>query len=642
MKFPKLSFRKKSTEDSLTARSDVADGPTLSSGGSTSGGKQWVFSHIEKVVVVVAIGILGVLIYSAFGKLSLKQGQNPDELLKRAEGMETMIDQSAWNGSEERIPDFAALVEKANQPIEQGAYSFEAIAGVEARKFRKRTRPHFFPAEKLWVKGGSGIFWIRGPQGEEVKKEERGDREGGREKQNKKTGFLLGVPAPENAMAELKYWAVITAILPLKKQHADYERHFRDAEGYDPDSDIPQYAIARIQRLEVSKDSAGTAPDWEKPDLQWEWHRKLTTNADIQDEDTAFGRTVEIKKSDHWAAEAAELVDSQYVHDELTTPLGPLGYKSWRQWATHPDIPLAIKRVAEDTENPAAKKRFPNNPKLANQGPLNTGRKNKKGLFGGFFDAGPGPQQGSTGDTGSTKKSDNKTETQSLISQNKLVRLFDFSVEPGKTYLYRVQLLLLNPNHEKPARILKNPTDNEHTFTPDIWLPWSAQSQPVHIPSPTAVFAAGVPDPSKKEAVVIVKKPIGQTGELQIGKLNLQQGGSVGGSPNNSLRIDGLSNTLEKGNSPVNTDFTLVDIRPSNVDVAFSDLLLLDSAGRFYLKNTAAGQEETDLFEQLSERTQQKTESPEEEGAAGDDDRNRLQDANPEKPRRRGKGNAPN
>ena len=193
-------------------------------------------------------------------------------------------------------------------------------------------------------------------------------------------------------------------------------------------------------------------------------------------------------------------------------------------------------------------------------------------------------------------------------TENKLVRLFDFDVEPGKTYLYRVQLLLENPNYEKPARSLKNPQDYKWALTPNAWLKWSEQSNPIRIPKATSVHAASVQKNTEaselSQASVIIKTPTDTDGKLQVGELKLKPGGSIGGFLGNSLTIDGRSGKISEDGHPVDLDLLLVDIRSQDSDqqdTEVSELLFFDSGGQFLLRNTASDQKQKVLFDKISD-----------------------------------------
>ena len=622
MKLPKFSFRKKSKPDTQTEESgqqaepeEQVVGPGASAAQSSGGAKQWLILHFEKICLVAAGLIFGFLIYTAVGKLSLNPRQDATELANKAQQMETMIEQSDWDGSTDRIPDFAAQVRDASRPIEKDKYSFKSIVGFESEKLRKRTWPKFLPAENLWVEGGSGIFWIAGQQ-EEAKDDplNKDAPNAGGNAVKLSRGDYEGQLAPKGAMAEMKHWAAVTALIPSKKQNMLYERTFQEAEDYRPGEDVPNYLLARIRRMQLTADDPeGKNLDWDNPDFQWEWTPQSAKNKTSVAE-TALGR-LNPKKHDRWATGARELVDARYIHPRLTTPLGPLGYIGWQQWATHPEIPLAKKKSADNTDDLKQKIRGGGGNRILN-GRIGRGNgnaaKNAVGpdraeQFADFFNP---PEKDSDQDS-TNKADDNGKENRTLDSvadENQLLRLFDFNVEPGKTYIYQVQLLLKNPNHNKPSRILRDPAHRKSLFVPDQKLPWSKQSAPVYIPPLTEVFAAAVADPVKKEATVIIKTPSGSEGSLLIGELTLPQGGVVvdGSLPKErSYKMDGLTQQLLRGDDPLDAELLLVDIRsqvPLAGETGVSDLLFLDASGEFLLKNTASvlDQKEANLFTRLS------------------------------------------
>ena len=68
-----------------------------------------------------------------------------------------------------------------------------------------------------------------------------------------------------------------------------------------------------------------------------------------------------------------------------------------------------------------------------------------------------------------------------------LFRFFDFSVEPGKYYRYRVKLLLSNPNHEVPVQYLER---EELRVQPYLETEWSVLTDAVRVPLDSRVLAA--------------------------------------------------------------------------------------------------------------------------------------------------------
>ena len=70
-----------------------------------------------------------------------------------------------------------------------------------------------------------------------------------------------------------------------------------------------------------------------------------------------------------------------------------------------------------------------------------------------------------------------------------LFRFFDFSVQPGKQYVYRVRLALQNPNREVKGSLLKNPEVAKETY---LKTNWSDPSPVISVPRNTRILAASV------------------------------------------------------------------------------------------------------------------------------------------------------
>jgi len=73
-------------------------------------------------------------------------------------------------------------------------------------------------------------------------------------------------------------------------------------------------------------------------------------------------------------------------------------------------------------------------------------------------------------------------------SPYKLFRFFDFTVEPGKRYRYRVQLWWTNPNCTIPRQFLVNPEDTKEFVKTE----WSAPTEPVGVPRDARILAGEV------------------------------------------------------------------------------------------------------------------------------------------------------
>ena len=71
----------------------------------------------------------------------------------------------------------------------------------------------------------------------------------------------------------------------------------------------------------------------------------------------------------------------------------------------------------------------------------------------------------------------------------KLFRFFDFTVQPGKQYRYRVQLWWTNPNCTIPRQYLVNPDDAKESY---VKTEWSAPSESVGVPLDARILAGEV------------------------------------------------------------------------------------------------------------------------------------------------------
>ena len=638
MKLSKFSFRRKSKSDlpSDAVIEDVEEknvGPAISDGKKSDGAKQWLILHLEKICLAAAIMLFGFLVYNAVGSLSVNPKQSAENLSAKAEQMEDLINRSDWDGSAEEIPDFAAQVEEAFRPIENETYSFKSLVGIESQKLRKRTWPKFLPAEDIWVEGGSGVFWIAGQQvGEDAETPDKAVPAVENNSVSLASDDFDGQIAPKGATAEIKHWAAITAMIPKKKQKVFYDRVFREAEDYRPNEDIPVYVLARIKRIELTKDNEwGKDLNWAQPDLEWEWAPELAKK-EVAVAETALGR-LNPQQHDRWALKSRELVDARYVHPRLTTPLGPLGYVDWHLWASHPEIPLSGNDPSEDKTKPSAKTPIRNGNR-----PGGFRKPNTKDIpaeadgFGDFFGNADTSNNQNNSDESNASGEKPEAEVNDRAVTHQLLRLFDFDVEPGKTYVYRVQLLLKNPNYNKPSRILRNPYQRKIRFVSTDLIPWSERSAPVYIPPLSEVYAAVASEPKKKEATVIIKTLNGSDGGMLVSQLTLTQGGMVAEGAlvgESSFKIDGLAQKLTQGDDPLAAEFLLVDVRsqaPASEQMEMSDLLFLDANGEFQLRNTASAvdQRETLRFNRISTAFEQgmkkNKEKKNRDNQGGDDD----------------------
>jgi hypothetical protein len=193
-------------------------------------------------------------------------------------------------------------------------------------------------------------------------------------------------------VAEPARWIVITALVPLERQTEEYARCLKGRslrrQGID---DVPRYRHVLVERVEVRAGETAQ-PDWSKA-VRW----------------TA---------SPFRGKPAPEVVDPQSADPVLTSPV------PWREdceWGEELCFPPDVGPKAAAPQQPVA----PPAPPQPNPWPI---------VQNGAVPAPPGPAPVAP-------------DTPPPRPKHLLFRFFDFTVEPGKHYRYRVFLALDNPNY---------------------------------------------------------------------------------------------------------------------------------------------------------------------------------------------------
>jgi hypothetical protein len=264
------------------------------------------------------------------------------------------------------------------------------------------------------------------------------------------------------AEPEGQRWIVLTGRVPLQDQIDAYQKALQ---GVPLASDAPKYAGFFIQRVEVEP-GATANPDWSKA-VQF---------SKIEMQESSKGES---------GKSGTEVVSEKHRHPVLTSPLPPSADRQWGlEVVCDPEIPM--KSAGEAT------------------GRAPSGAP-------GHGDA-PAPRSGRGEDPTSpfhAATAEAKSETapkpadseKDKLADVLLFRYFDFRVEPGKWYRYRVLLLLQNPNYGLKPAVLSDPRLADSRFigvdTKDVvkqsaelgggpWkvmatTGWSAPSDPIYV-----------------------------------------------------------------------------------------------------------------------------------------------------------------
>jgi hypothetical protein len=422
---------------------------------------------------------------------------------------------------------------------------------------------------------------------------------------------------------EFNRWVSITAKVPIKKQIQQYRQAFENASGgFNPEADVPLYIGALVQRAEYIPGAAPDALTWTPVPL---------TNARGPASRQVLGTvmsspTLETLANNHmdkWIGGAsAEVVHPHYLSPSgcLVYPLAPIVGRDWGREATHPDIPLATDPVKETSSNlaqtvPSSTPTTGSDDQFRTPSGITPPPQATPGYTGGGGTPAGGanvrtrrqpaapspvaeapapatatrtrrsPTGGGSGAGLPTAAASRSTQMASVGPppadlEYYLFRFFDFTAEPGKLYVYRVQLALADPN----LRYLSTPSaldskvlarlktasvdaNGNRRETVPVFTAWSDPSPPVGIPLEGRVRLAGSSgsDDPRVDLVVDGFAPGPETGNwVQASKLKegLTRGSVVNFTENtdylleNRLFVDRFDGTFS-----FTTGVTVLDAR---------------------------------------------------------------------------------
>jgi hypothetical protein len=375
--------------------------------------------HSEKVLLGAFIIVFMVILYGAAVRRE-KFDKNPAELAANCgkakqslagERPELLSELTKEQQAREDKGDYKKDADKIAEFNKQGisVTPYECDVPLDKPLFGqrgKRGQPELYDVEELRIAADFGAFQVQ-----------VADASGG--------GAAAPPPPPGggrtrapvtrvtgNTAIRGKHWVVITGLVPVEMQASAYRKALGDSVAYDPVNDVPTYAGYFVERAEINSPA-----DEQNP--------KFTKKFNSVDAETEA-----IKD---WSQQLPDVVESKYVDPILTFPLGPLQSRAWGPNVAHaPKIPLLF-----GMDGDAGDRADADNPPPADAGPP------------------PGQNRGAPGMRGGTRNPMVRTDRGAGYgvesSAYKLLRFFDFNVEPGKSYIYRVSLALKNPNFQVDA-----------------------------------------------------------------------------------------------------------------------------------------------------------------------------------------------
>ena len=322
----------------------------------------------------------------------------------------------------------------------------------------------------------------------------------------------------------------VRGIVPYQQQWDEFERVFADAAGYMPSRDIPRYLSFRAQRAEVPSDPSEA--------LKWGY---ISWTERVLDTMPKMG----------WAGYPGEIADAKYLlPGVLTMPVPPVMMRDLRPLALHAKVPLQEETKAKTVETTAPERigldevggvadidELPTAPgarrPAAGGGGMYGGDESMYGgggdMYGGgsMYGGGGDEMGGGYGMGGGSLQLTRGPEAEFLM-----VRFFDY-IQPGKKYVYRIQVVIEDPNHpQMPAsqpldRILADTVRTRLTTlaeeeakqtaakkTPvrlySLTSEWSEATAPVFVKMSSDAYAGGVTLPRMMDIMRSSEPNLGQ------------------------------------------------------------------------------------------------------------------------------------
>lgn len=321
--------------------------------------------------------------------------------------------------------------------------------------------------------------------------------------------------------------ACVLAKAPILAQAKIYEEALRDSKGYNPSFDIPRYAGVMVERAEVTGE--------EEDELEWEPVRFGDVSGTKPRPFLSERYLIETVAD--WIPWPEQLVDARYMHPVMTMPLPPLVQQNWTPDVVHSDAPLQAETDAKEAAKSAAEsgatEQLPEEAagdtgfgrvggvggpagggEFGGRAPMargfGGGRGGEFGGRGGEFGGRGGEFGGGRGGYGGGAPARAGAMGDFTINPDvpfAMVRIFDFGVQPGRQYRYRVKLVLNDVNDTSPSTgrpDIVNALSGEVSArlkaskNPYLQTEWSEPSSIISVPMAGDALVKGAKLPSGK------------------------------------------------------------------------------------------------------------------------------------------------
>lgn len=544
-----------------------------------AGIKDFFVQHGEKLVMGLAGMALAWFVFLAATGEKLPSNQQPEVLSSQATGAVTKINEANPDLAEYTPTEYQAQV--VSQPIEVAAYAISRPWNrppVPAKAEQQAVE--VFNAEKLQAHAASGLWALKRNPPKLASPRSLGG----------------GQPAVSGRAFQLN-WVVVTGLVPARKQRAELDAK---APGK-----LPAYAGFEIERAEVTGNPPQAGP-WQP--IEYKAVFALQENFDG----------------------ASDKVDAKFSTDAtLAMKLPPRLREEWDDSVAHPpEIPL----LRNEAEPKAPAEPAPDvDPLLDDSPPKKTSPLDEASV--------PGRQSGAEltlfqdGEEEATTPvreetpAEGESESGEATPEFLLLRFYDRTIEPGKSYQYRVKLKVQDPYAAEPAAgasaprppagplPASRPVAEEKADVATLSAAnWSEPTAPVQVAKTLDVLAGPVKPGPDPKATVWVRWFDNKTGLELFAKRELERGESTSFTATDVRAIDWAARQVGKPTDAAQTiefksGLVVLDARGGKdlrgrlnpTQQEFGEVYLLDADGVTHVRYEREDLEVTSLLEE--ERT---------------------------------------
>jgi hypothetical protein len=440
--------------------------------------QEFLLQHVEKIVFGLLALVFLYFVWSAT-RVSFYP-RTPTQLTSAVAAGQRTLDLPPEGKSERVVQNYDVQVKQNSTPVDEKPY--RGLANWS---------PPVFPTRGL--RGVPTLYGVEGLRGT--------DGFGAMSLLTEPAaGGAAGAAAQAAVEIQGQRWVVLTGLVPYDREVAAFDDVLKNAGptgSYQSQRDTPFYIGYDVQRVEIVSPTEAAKPNWEKAV-------------------TILSSQATLKALSRWAQRATQdVVSGEHFFppkpENLAFPLGPLAGSAWGESAAHaPEIPLADSERLGTGRGGVLPGPVTPLPGAGPQPPVAAGGGDATDPYGddptgpaapGAPLTPPGPGAGPTAPANPAANS----------SSYLLFRFFDFDVQPGKQYAYRVRLVLRNPNYKKynvKPTSLKDPAEADK---PRLTTKWSDEGDPpvlVTVQDDTRILAVSVTAKSTRDPVakILVNK----------------------------------------------------------------------------------------------------------------------------------------